>query len=419
MSEQFAFHCRSGGLGSSLRESLLGGYSSDGSWSIYVTELEDADEHMVVQVHEALHHELQISTTWGQIGALSALLAARGRRPLALAEVFDHSVVHSTAVHESYATFLSDRTVRDRTGRDVLQANVEYKAYRARAEALVPAMQDVPEGLHQAAVAAVLRAMMQPAGLADLVSSLNFNTLRAVDLRRLVPETPDARLTTFERMKHEQEWEHLLRDLTKGPIDHQGRILREKCPTEQSDLDLLKRQWEFEVQVVQRSAYDLAARTLGRAGEGCLDWDSLSEVAGAVVSAAIEAEPSLAELLRHADGMPLPDTDVLEFARQRIVLRDRLPVEAVGGGAATVMRAIDGFVAQAGTDDEHVLAIWTDRGFLRKQFQWNGEGDEATTVLFVRARDASGNPVARVGDLGGIADPRAVQEQLGPTPLLA
>lgn len=67
-----------GGLAGALRSGLLGGYDGAGSWRIFVERVSGKDEHLVVQVHEAMHHELQTSTLWGSLTAMSAVLAAGG-----------------------------------------------------------------------------------------------------------------------------------------------------------------------------------------------------------------------------------------------------------------------------------------------------------------------------------------------------
>lgn len=418
--DRFAFRCRSGRLGDSLRAGLLGGYSGSGSWSIFVEEIADADEHMVVQVHEALHHELQVSSIWGQITALSALLAEGGHRPLALSEVFDHGVIASTAVHEMYATFLADATLRKKTHRDVLEGNSEYSGYRDRAVALLPT-EGVSDQIRIGATAAVLRALMQPRSLVGLVEKLDFSTLRAADIRRHVPVGPDARLDVLERVSQRVEWAELLADLDRLDPRHQERILGENRPTEAEDMALLQEQWDFEVQEVQRRCHELVSEQLGSTDSGCLPWAELRNLAEAVRSAVVLVDPSLAEVLAIGDDLPVDNADVLEFARQRIVLREPMVVEEIGSNAQQVLAALEGFVVQAGTGDEHVLGIWADPGFLRKQFSFEGPlGPDPTTVLFTRASTGvAGGSVARVGNLRGLASPRELQRQLGDVPLIA
>jgi hypothetical protein len=34
---------------------------------VFVEQIRGADEHLMVQAHEALHHELQTSTVWGAV----------------------------------------------------------------------------------------------------------------------------------------------------------------------------------------------------------------------------------------------------------------------------------------------------------------------------------------------------------------
>lgn len=316
----------------------------------------DADEHMTVQVHEALHHELQVSTIWGQIGALSALLAERGHRRLALTEVFDHAVVTSTDVHEAYATFLADRTVSERAQRDVLAHNPEYAAYRQRASQLLPAGEGIGEQVRTAASAAVLRSLMQPAGLDDLVGDLDFVTLRANDIKTHVPAGPDQRLEVLEQLNDADGWRALLSELTRADPRHQERILAEQRPTSPEDMQVLRAQWDFEVHQIQRRCHERVSEILAAESLGCLAWSELPSLAEAVRSAAVLTDPSLDDLLALGDEAPIENADVLEFARQRVILRERMPVELAGDTADEVLELMEGFVAQAGTEHEHVLA---------------------------------------------------------------
>ncbi|MEO7261788.1 MAG: hypothetical protein ABI047_11110 [Jatrophihabitantaceae bacterium] len=113
------FRCERTGLSTVL----LGGYDGTGTWTIIGPDISDGAEHLVVQAHEAMHHELQLSTTWGRLCAILGLLGQRTARPARYLDLFDAAVDGSRTVHELYATVLSDGIATQRAARDVLADN--------------------------------------------------------------------------------------------------------------------------------------------------------------------------------------------------------------------------------------------------------------------------------------------------------
>ncbi len=421
MASNAVLRCDRTGLGETLEATLLGGYDGFGLWRIMLDNIAGGDEHLVVQVHEALHHELQTSTLWGCLGAMSAAIAHTGLRPLALRDVFDRVVSQSTAVHEVYATFMSDVIARPRLqGVDVLKGNTRYQTYRQRGEALVPLVQGA-ENLHAPAVAAVLRTCMQPAGLAGLLARLNFTTLTAEDLTAAVTLGPDARLSALEDNPPDLgEWRRLLQDLAQDDPGHQAQILTERRSTTQADLPQLTEQWLYETDVVQRQCYSLAAQALLTAGHSTILWDELGAFTATIINAAISAAPELANVVGGGDELALGSPgDLLEFSRQGIELRAPLPLEQL---PVSVLEPdlLEAFVVQADTPEEHACALWTTSRELSRQFEVTSPlepGAIAHGVLFTRARDAAG-PVARVGLLPPQTRPNDLRAAVHPRPLL-
>jgi hypothetical protein len=82
VNQQLVFACQRTGLANALRGDLLGGYDGVGGWSVFVEQIRGADEHLVVQAHEALHHELQTSTVWGCLTSGGCDARTVGQRPV-------------------------------------------------------------------------------------------------------------------------------------------------------------------------------------------------------------------------------------------------------------------------------------------------------------------------------------------------
>jgi hypothetical protein len=109
---------------------------------------------------------------------------------------------------------------------------------------------------------------------------------------------------------------------------------------------------------------------------------------------------------------------VLEFSRQAIALRPPLSLQVAGFDTESSLSMLDGFVVQAGTEHEHVCALWCPRAVLTKQFDC-APLPELETVLFTRAREVDDVPVARVGVLDPGTTPQELQRHIHPRPLLA
>jgi hypothetical protein len=407
------------GLADSLRADLLGGYDGVGSWSVFVEHVRGADEHLMVQAHEALHHELQTSTVWGCLASVAAMLGQSGIRGHALNEVFDYAIAGSTNVHELYATYLADALGRERHERDVLIDNARYSQFRQRAAMLLRLDAGDVGTVPIAATAAILRCCMAPAGLADLVGDLDFQTLSISQLRSAVNCRPDERLALFESLNTDLTiWQELLRELAEQDPGHQQRILAEHRTTTQEDLRMLTQQWSYEVQVVQRRCFELVAEILAKADEPTLQWSRLDQLTARIARAGIAADPSLQEVLKVGDLVPTDGADLLEFSRQGIALRSRLPLEILADTEVGTLALIDGMVVQKGTEQEHLCALWTEPKMLEKQFEVEAADLDLRVCLFTRARDADGQPVARIGILQTHRTARELQRIVAPTPLL-
>jgi hypothetical protein len=406
------FRCERAGL----KSLLLGGYDGTGTWTIVRSAVSDAAEHMVVQAHEAMHHELQLSTTWGRLCALSGLLGKRSSTPRRYLDVFDAAVDSSRTVHEIYATALSDGIASQRTTRDVLADNPVYFGYRDRARRLVPQVEDVSDELRLSAVAAILRCCMHPRRALDATMT-SFERLTPAMLYKA--DTPDQRLAAFEAHTDPARWTALLRELGAANPRLHIEILGRR-PTEQADAAVLAQQWAWEVGEVQRRCFELAADILAASGSSSLDWTDLPFAARAAIASATAVDPELGALMRAVEGSPGPEVDVLEFDRQKLELRSSLPAEWIADPGDTIA-LVDGFtVVDPASGDSHVYGLWLETAMLHKQFADVPAIDERHSVVLVaRAPDGRGGTVARLGRLNPHTTPVRAQELVGERPLVA
>ncbi|MEO7261787.1 MAG: hypothetical protein ABI047_11105 [Jatrophihabitantaceae bacterium] len=233
------------------------------------------------------------------------------------------------------------------------------------------------------------------------------------------PDCPDERLGAFEAHTDPAAWVGLLGELQAADPGHhrdiQGRRL-----TEPKDLPALSQQWRHEVQTVQRRCYELAADILSAAGSVTLGWSALPSAAATAVAAVTAVDPELGALMRTVEGEPGPETDVLEFDRQKLKLRDRLPVEWIHSPADT-LTMLDGFaVVDPATGDSHIYGLWLETAMLAKQFMHVPVlPQEHTVVLLARAPDGAGGQVARLGRIDPDTSVAQAQQLLGDRPLVA
>jgi hypothetical protein len=307
------FACARDGLARTLEQGLLGGYDGAGAWVLAVRNLRGDSEQLMVEAHEGLHHELQTSSGLGLVSAMALLLAQRAFRPHALAELFHGLANDSAHTHEVFATTLSASVVGVGQAKAMLAGNPVYLGYLQRGLALGAAWSH-----HQTAAAAVLRCCMAPAGVFDLLDR-GFGRVSRPGLS-VRGGLPDQRLAAFEAAGGRAAWPELVTELAAGLDDDS----------------------------LPRRCYEQACKLLDAAGLPSVSWAEQEQVALAIKDAVGRVDPELAERLNIVTGRrPIWD-DGLEFDRQKLVLRERLPAEILDLQAASL--SIPAFVtSNAGT----------------------------------------------------------------------
>ncbi|MBE1489168.1 PHP domain-containing protein [Plantactinospora soyae] len=368
-----AFACSRDGLATVL----LGGYDGTGSWSIAAPQMRGDDEQLLVETHEGLHHELQSSTMYGLVASLSAQLSGRGVSRYRLREAFQEMVDRSQHVHEVFATTLAAEVTGIGLARRLLAGNTAYTGHLDTGLEL--AGSGAPDPRRASVAAAVLRCCMAPAGVTALISggfrSLSRAHLTADDL------TPDARLERFRVVRAAAEFDRLLCDMTGA-----------------AEQDLM------------RACYEQTRHILDQAGLPSVAWSDQAEVAAALRAAVGAVDTDLADRLNIVtERRPLLD-DGLEYDRQKVVLRDRLPVEVcVLTDAEQAGRSFGGSFA---------CAVWMSRAVLAKQFRLP-ETPPLPDLVAALIDGGGSEPGVRLGLLPDGMTPGEVQTWLGPVPVVA
>lgn len=414
------FAC-SNSLANAFETRLLGAYDGSGAWQIYATELRGSEEQRYVEMHEGLHHELQSSTGWGLVSAMSAELAIRGHRPAELSGLYERMVDLGRTVHEMFATAVSSFVVGEDRARELLIDNLLYTDYLRMATGLVPRIQTPGPRFHQAAVTAVLRVLMSPSSSLRLLDR-GFDRLTASDL---VDErnTPQERLRAYQILADAIDWGDVLGALADKHPSQVGQAWGstevETLPDEVSQEFLARR--VFEEEVLLPHCFREVARALEAAGLGTVPFDGQAALAFQVKSSVEAVDPELAARLNVVtERRPVAD-DGLQYDRQQIVLREKLPA---------VVHRFTGSVADCdlltweGRNGSTMLGLWLSRAAARKQWQFEPDDSDALPGI-VRALAQLGTTrttathvaiLATVPQIG----PRQLQTRIGEeTPLVA
>jgi len=408
------FPCARNGLAKTLQDGLLGGYDGAGAWVLTLPNIRGGNEQLMVETHEGLHHELQASSGLGLIGAMSLLLAERGTRPLALRELFRKLAQDSGQTHELFATTLSASVCGIKQARMLLGDNPVYLGHLERGLAL-GGERDAPWRYRETAAAAVLRCCMAPAGVLDLLE-LGFGQVS----RQCLPVRggcPDERLTAFEQSRG-GDWGELIGELAAEYPDQMGSERdadRRLLPEGAEELAAFR---QFDEDVLLRRCYERASGVLARAGLPSVAWTEQEQVANALRAAVQREDPDLAQRLNVVtERRPVLD-DGLEYDRQKVVLRDRLPAEILE--PAETMLNLTSFSAEAFDGTVHACGVWLSRQVAEKQFTIPPHSTlpDLVVALLVRSRARDGSSVVRIGLLPSSTTPRQCQDLLGEVSLL-
>lgn len=401
--------CAREGLAAALRFDQLGAYDGADGWFLMIRNLHGLDQLSMTETHEALHHDLQWSSGWGLLSSGAQVLARNGVRPHALRELFREMVESARHTHETFATTFSTTTMGVNAARQLLAGNAEYSAYLERGLALVAAADDVTWQFRSAAISSVLRVCMRPASTLGLLQR-GFRDLRSADLV-LERDAPDLRLAAFEQVGGPRSWQPVFDQLAAEFPDRGGDASGERhsMPIDSPEFERLRR---FEEEILMPRCHAHACAVLDRAGLPSLGSRQQSVLANAfrTAVAAIDSEfASRIELV--ADRRPIFE-DALEYHRQRLWLRERLPVELTS--VEETRRTAKRFrsVSEGG---QFLCGLWLDRQVARGQFDL---GDDIPDLLTAIAALDDDEARLRLGLLPSGITPSECQRMLRDAPLL-
>lgn len=408
------FACARDGLAGTLERTLLGGYDGAGAWLLAVGNIRDAEEQLLVETHEGLHHELQSSTALGLTAAMAIMLSRRNVRPYALADFFRTAVENTRDTHEVFATLLAASVVGLERTHDLLSDNQEYLGHLRRGLRL-----GGPDGawrLRKTAAAAVLRCCMAPAGVLGLLQS-GFGSAAQWPVRP-AGGWPDERLRAFEAADGAARWSRLRAALEEeNPTEFRRETDpdRREPPPDAAGLSMAR---HYDEQVLLRRCYEETRAVLDDAGLPSVPWAEQERVARELRGAVASVDAELAERLSIVtERRPVVD-DGLEYDRQGVLLRERLPAQLID--PATTRAMLSAFIARDAEGDPFACGVWLASEVVRKQFSLPDglELPPTVTALILPARDADVSPVVRLGLLASGTTPRQAQDLLGDVPLV-
>ncbi|MGV0041664.1 hypothetical protein [Mycobacterium colombiense] len=361
---------------------------------------------MLVELHEGLHHELQSSTPWGLVCAVASALAAEGFRTSDLSDLTVRMIDASRLTHETFATVISGLAVGESETVELLLGNPLYSQYFDDGLALVARDSAPHSQLYCAAVSALLRVCMSPAGMFGLVER-GFHHMHG-DGVGSPQDSPDARLAAYRTLGGPSSWRDVFAELFDT---HRARfrVEHERLPDEHSeefaDLRVL------EEEILLPSCYRHAQRVLEQAGMESVPIGKQLQFTQALKSAVEQVDPAFGQRLRVVAERRSVAEDMLEFDRQQIVLRQRLPV------STEAFTGAPGQLAAYRVDDPvtpYACAIWVSRRAAAKQWDVSGMIEVPDTlVALVQSTAASNGDGASLAIFTGTPSPRQVQTFVG------
>lgn len=297
------FACERGGFEAASEGVVLGSFDGRDRRDVRLYATASRREQLLVSIHEHLHHELQWSTVWGTLAAMSGLLAEAGVASERLGQVSHAANGATRLVHEVFATTVSVGVLGVEEGRTLLTGNRAYTNYLERGLELGGPAADAPWQFRESAAQMLLRLLMQPAELAD-VADRGFDSLRLRDLK--MTARPDGRL---ERVADRASawWSTAFREILEEFPDRGGDVgdaWKRVAPEDPKQIDDLKR-WEEEVLIPRLR--EVAAAELDRLGMPVLTQDEYLDAIDALRSSFLELAPDDWQVELHRQPRAMTD----------------------------------------------------------------------------------------------------------------
>lgn len=284
---EVAFACQRDGFEVATAGTLLGAFDGRDRRDVRLYAMASREEQLLASIHEHLHHELQWSTAWGTLAAMSGILAEAGVDAERLTHVARTANDSARRVHEVFATTVSVGVLGIETGRRLLTGNSVYSAYLDQGLAIGGPPESAPWQFRESAIQMFLRLMLQPAELAD-VAERGFGAVRLRDLTATM--RPDARLASTANLAP-QWWKDIYRELLATYPERggdRGYTWSRSAPEDPGDIDDLKR-WEESILIPR--LLQTAAAQLDALGIAVLDQTEYLQVIETLKSSFLEYAP--------------------------------------------------------------------------------------------------------------------------------
>lgn len=341
---------------------MLGSFDGRDSRQLMVFATERPAQ-LLVSIHEQLHHELQWSTAWGLIAAMSGLLAEAGIEPDALAPLARKANGACWQVHEVFATTISSGAVGVPQARRLMAGNDLYLGYLDEGLDLGGPADAASWQFRESAMQMLLRSLMQPAALADLAGR-GFTRLRPLDLE---PESihPDARLEAVASEAGTWWADTFAAVLAEHPGrgGDSGGAWQRDLPDDQAAMDALK-SWEETVLIP--ALQETADARMRASGFAVLGPGEYLEVTAALRDSFLELAPPEWEVEVLAGPRRLRDEPlggereavVLHPERARLLIRD-----------ADDLAARPGEFLHPGEEGARIISLYLRSDLIRRQFE--------------------------------------------------
>lgn len=352
-------------------------------------------------MHERLHHELQWSTVWGVLAAMSGLLADEGVDTARLRAVARTSNSAARRVHKLFATTIGFGVLGVPEARGLLTGNATYLQYLEAGLSLGGPSGRWPWQLRESAVQMLLRSMMQPARLAD-VAGRGFGRLKVREVADLANQ-PDARLAAVAE-EAGSSWDSAFRDLLAAHPDRGGDGGGEWERSLPDDIAAMEKLKAWEERVLIPALQDVANQRLRALGFDVLAPDEYLDAVEALRSSFVALGPEdwRVEVLT---GQRQMTHEPLGAEREAIRPRDdRRPAVVVEGDEFE--EAASEFLHAPASASPHALAVFALPAVLRRQVHRPGVAPErGPSALGARHRS--------------VAKPRREVRRAGPSRIAA
>lgn len=387
------------GFRAAFRHGAQGGYDGVDAWEVAAPVTRGRRLRIMVEEHESLHRELQASSGWGLVAALSTAVGDRRGAPR---EALRWMAALSEDTQECFATTMSAALLGVGTVRELLAGNAEYTAHLTRGLALT-GDESAPWALREAALEAAARCFMSPGSVPALLD----RGLTRLDTRAAFRvDRPDDRLAAFEAAGGPAGWSAVYAELLAEHGDdiaaltalYPDRWVRLDGDVPSRPVDEVRRLREFTEDVLLRRCHEHVRDVLASTGRDTIGWGDEEVLVRRLTEAVRAEDPELAAGLAVRTTRISPVEDPAEFDRQAVRLREPMEVRVV---------PVDSPLLDTGLR----VAVWLSRDAARRQFRFppDVELPDVVVALLNGLRTPDGRAV--VGLLPSTTTPAELRER--------